>query len=202
MKDTYSMYVKKATQSEATRKRLEDVARKLFAEQGFFHVSGEELVAAARVTRGALYHHYDGKEGLFAAVVENVMREVQETIVAQAAGARDPLRALQQGIAGFLGLSTQPEFQRILLIDAPAVLGWQRWREMDGRHGFGLMRNALAAAVHAHLLRAHDPDMLAHLLQGALIEAAMVIARADDPTQARKIAEQAIGAMIEGWRVA
>src|SRR5262249_40067922 len=99
-------------------------------------------------------------------------------------------------------LSTQPDFQRILLIDAPAVLGWQRWREMDGHHGFGLMRNALAAAVRVHLLRAHDPDMLAHLLQAALIEAAMVIARADDPTHARRTAEQAIEAMIDGWRAA
>jgi AcrR family transcriptional regulator len=196
------MYVKKATQSEATRRRLEEVARKLFAAQGFSGVSGEDLVAEARVTRGALYHHYDGKDGLFEAVVENVMREVQEKISAQAAGARDPLRALQQGIAAFLGLSTQPDFQRILLIDAPAVLGWQKWREMDGRHGFGLMRNVLGAAMQAGLLREHDPDMLAHLLQGAVIEAAMVIARADNPARARKAAEQAIGAIIDGWRAA
>lgn len=194
------MYVKKATQSEATRKRLEGVARKLFAERGFSGVSGEELVSEARVTRGALYHHYAGKEGLFEAVVENAMREVQEQIVAQAAGARDPLHALRQGVAAFLDLSTQPAFQRILLIDAPAVLGWQKWREMDGRHGFGLMRNVLAASAKAGLLRAQDPDMLAHLLQGALIEAAMVIARADDPARARKTAEQAIGAIIDSWR--
>src|SRR5258708_22672865 len=109
------MYAKKATQSETTRKRLEDGGRKLFAAQGFAGVSGEELVAQARVTRGALYHHYDGKDGLFEAVVENVMREVQEEISAQAAGARDPLHALQQGIAAFLSLSTRPDFQRILL---------------------------------------------------------------------------------------
>jgi AcrR family transcriptional regulator len=194
------MYVKKANQSEATRKRLEEVGRKLFAARGFSGVSGEELVAEARVTRGALYHHYDGKDGLFEAVVENAMREMQEKISTQAAGARDPLSALQQGIAAFLNLSTRPEFQRILLIDAPAVLGWQKWREMDGRHGLGLMRNALAAAVKAGHLRANDPDMLAHLLQGAVIEAAMVIARADHPARARKAAEQAIGATIDGWR--
>jgi AcrR family transcriptional regulator len=194
------MYVRKASQSEATRKRLEEVAHKLFAERGFSEVSGEELVAAAQVTRGALYHHYDGKDGLFEAVVENAMREVQEKIAAQAGGTRDPLRALQQGVAAFLTLSTQPGLQRILLIDAPAVLGWPKWRAMDGRHGFGLMRNALAAAVKAGLLRGHDPDMLAHLLQGAVIEAAMVIARADDPARARKAAERGIGAIIDGWR--
>jgi len=194
------MYVKKASQSEATRKRLEDVARKLFAERGFSGVSGEELVAAAEVTRGALYHHYDGKDGLFEAVVDGAMREAQEKIAVQAAAARDPLRALQLGIAAFLMLSTEPDFQRILLIDAPAVLGWEKWREMDSRHGFGLMRGALAAAVKAGLLREHDPDMLAHLLQGAVIEAAMVIARAGDAVRARKAAEQAIGAMIDGWR--
>src|SRR5882724_3501839 len=146
------MYVKKARQAKETRERLEQVGRNLFAERGFSGVSAEELVAAAEVTRGALYHHYDGKEGLFAAVVENVMGEVQAKLSAQAAGQRDPLQALRRGIAAFLLLCTQPAIQRILLVDAPAVLGWHKWREMDAQHGFGLMRRAISAAMAAGLI--------------------------------------------------
>lgn len=194
------MYVKKANQARATRERLEQVARKLFAQRGFSDVSAEELVAAAQVTRGALYHHYDGKEGLLAAVAENVMRELHAKLAAEAAGARDPLQGLQRGIRAFLDLGTKPATQRILLIDAPAVLGWQAWRAMDERYGLGLLRHGLAAATEAGLLTEYDPDMLAHLLLGALTEAAMMIVRAKNPASARKAAEHAIEAMIEGWR--
>jgi AcrR family transcriptional regulator len=194
------MYGKKTIQAQATRERLEQVAAKLFAERGFSAVSAEELVAAANVTRGALYHHYDGKEGLFAAVLEGTMKTLHAALARQAAGARDPLQGLQRGIRAFLTLSTEPTTQRILLVDGPAVLGWQAWREMDARYGLGLLKQALAAAIEAGLLRDHDAGMLAHLLLGALTEAAMVIARSKEPARSRKAAERAIEAIIDGWR--
>ena len=197
------MKVTKAAQTAATRSRLEKVAHDLFAARGFEAVSAEELVAKADVTRGALYHHYDGKEGLFAAVVETVMRELHAELVRETAGLADPLAALERGFGVFLKACSEPSVQRILLIDAPAVLGWQRWREMDAKYGLGLIRQALSAAVAMQLLarRDVDVDVLAHLLLGALTEAAMVIARSVNPGKARKAAERALSSVVEAWRV-
>jgi AcrR family transcriptional regulator len=194
------MYRTKAAQTLATKQKLERVARELFAERGFDGVSAEEIVAKADVTRGALYHHYDGKEGLFEAVVDALMREVHAKLVAEAAGLPDPLQALERGVRVFLKVCTEPDVQRILLVDAPAVLGWPKWREMDARYGFGLVKQALAGAIKAGLLRRQDVNVLAHVLLGALTEAAMVIARSQDPSKSRKAAERAFTSIIAGWR--
>ena len=190
----------KAQQTEATKAKLQQVARDLFAKRGFAAVSAEELVAKAGVTRGALYHHYDGKEGLFAAVVEDIMRELHAKLAAEAGKEDDPLKALERGIRTFLTISTKPAIQQILLIDGPAVLGWRQWREMDARFGLGLLKRALAGAMSAGRLRHQDVDLLAHALLGALTEVAMVVARAQKPAAAQRAAEQAITAMVAGWR--
>jgi AcrR family transcriptional regulator len=195
------MKLTKTAQTAATRGRLEQVARELFAARGFEAVSAEELVAAAQVTRGALYHHYDGKEGLFAAVVETVMRELHAELVRESVGLTDPLLALGRGVGVFLKACSEPSVQRILLVDAPAVLGWQRWREMDAKYGFGLVKQALSAAVERGLLQRRDVDVLAHLLLGALTEAAMAIARSPSPSRARKAAERALVAVVEACRI-
>src|SRR5262249_6853379 len=194
------MYVTKEKQATATKAKLERVARDLFGTRGFAEVSAEELVARAGVTRGALYHPYNGKEGLYEAVVEGAMKELHEKLAAEAAGARDPLDGLARGIRAFLTRSTQPALQRVLLIDAPAVLGWHQWRKMDDRYGLGLLKRALAGGVKTGLLRDQDPDVMAHLLQGALTEAALVIARSRQPSKARKDAERAIASIVAGWR--
>ncbi len=194
------MKATKAGQTAATRAKLEEIARELFGARGFEAVSAEELAAKAEVTRGALYHHYDGKEGLFAAVVENLMRELHERLAREAAGQGDPLKALEHGVSLFLEACSDPSVQQILLIDAPAVLGWQRWREMDAKYGMGLLKQALSAAVAAGSLRQVDVDISAHLLLGALTEAAMLIPRAPNPAKARKAAERALIALIEGCR--
>jgi AcrR family transcriptional regulator len=195
------MHRTKAAQTLATRQKLERVARELFAKRGFADVSAEEIVAAADVTRGALYHHYDGKEGLFEAVVDALMREMHAKLAAEAAGLPDPLQALERGVGVFLKVCTEPDVQRILLVDAPAVLGWPKWRQMDARYGFGLVKHALSAAMGAGLLRHHqDADMLAHVLLGALTEAAMVVARSPNPAKSRKAAERAIASVISGWK--
>jgi len=120
---------------------------------------------------------------LFEAVVDAVMREVHAKLAAEAAGLPDPLQALERGVRVFLKVCTEPNVQRILLVDAPAVLGWPKWREMDARYGFGLVKQALAGAMKAGLLRRQDVEVLAHVLLGALTEAAMVIARSRDPSK-------------------
>lgn len=195
------MKLTKPAQTAATKSRLEKVARELFAARGFEAVSAEELVAEANVTRGALYHHYEGKEGLFAAVVETVMRELHAELARETAALTDPLLALERGIGVFLKACSEPSVQRILLIDAPAVLGWQKWREMDAKYGLGLVKQALSAAMAMELLQRREVDVLAHLLLGSLTEAAMVIARSPNPAKTRKSAERALSSIIEAWRV-
>jgi AcrR family transcriptional regulator len=195
------MKVTKTAKTAATKARLERVARALFAERGFEGVSAEELVASAEVTRGALYHHYEGKEGLFAAVVEQVMAELHAELVRETAAMIDPLLALERGVGVFLKACSEPAVQRILLVDGPAVLGWQKWREMDAKYGLGLVKQALSAAMQAGLLAERDVEVLAHLLLGSLTEAAMVIARSANPSKARKTAERSLVAVIQACRV-
>ena len=190
----------KASQAQATRQKLERVARSAFAERGFADVSAEELAARADVTRGALYHHYGGKEGLFERVVEVMMQELHAALLEQAEESRDPLQAIELGLAVFLKTCTERGKQKILLIDAPAVLGWTKWREMDTQYGFGLIKRALAAAIKAGLLRRTDVNVLAHVLLGAVMEAAMVIARAPHSAKVRKDAQRALTSMLAGWR--
>src|SRR5262245_62463408 len=157
----------KAARALQTRCKLEQVARKLFPARGFAKVSAEEVVAAVDVTRGALYHHYDGKEELFAAVVDALMQEVHAKLARSAAVASDPLQAIKRGIGAFLTVCAEPSVQRILLVDAPVVLGWPKWREMDATYGFGLLKQALAGAMQTGLVRKQDLDVLTHILLGA-----------------------------------
>jgi AcrR family transcriptional regulator len=195
------MYVNtKAGQTLATRQALEAAGRKLFAARGYDQVSAEEIVAAAGVTRGALYHHYDGKPGLFEAVVENCMRELHRRLAHAASKSSNPLQGLQAGIRAFLAHATEATTQRILLVDAPNALGWQKWRDMDARYGLGLLQQGLAAAMKAGLLRKQAEGMLAHMLLAALIEAALMVSRADNPARARREAERAVLQLLEGLR--
>ena len=201
MTDRHVMNDTKAAQALQTRRKLEKVARKLFAAHGFANVSAEEIVAAADVTRGALYHHYDGKEGLFEAVVDALMQDVHGKLAKSAAGVSNPLQAIERGIGAFLKVFAEPSVQTILLVDAPAVLGWPKWREMDAKYGFGLLKQALAGAIQAGLVKKQNVDVLTHILLGALTETAMVVARSDDPPKVRGEAERALTSMLAGWRV-
>ena len=122
------------------------------------------------------------------------MHEVHARLLAGATGATDPILALHKGIV-FLKVCTEPGSQRTLLIDAPAVLGWPKWRERDAKYGFGLLKQAIGAAMRAGLIANHNVDVLAHILLGALTECAMVIARFGDREIARAQAERALGSI-------
>jgi AcrR family transcriptional regulator len=190
----------KAEQAEATRAALIDAARPLFAERGYANVGTEEIVRAARVTRGALYHHFKGKDDLFLAVFEVVERELTERIAIQAAerSGGDPLELLRAGANAFLDTTLEPEAQRIVLLDAPAVLGWEVWREVGERYGLGLVIATLEAAMEAGAITRRPVRPLAHILLGALDEAAMLVARADDDGVTRREAGETIEALLEG----
>ncbi len=180
---------------------LTGVARELFAERGYAAVGTEEIVQRAGVTRGALYHHFrGGKEDLFHAVLVQVSAETVQRIAHVATHAGDPWESLVAGCEAFLDACASPDVQRIVLIDAPAVLGWDVRRAIDRDYGLGLLEAALQRAMDAGQLREGSPISLAYVLAGALDEAAMVVARADDPLAARAEMGQTVRRLLDGLR--
>jgi len=162
-------------------------ARTLFAARGYADVGTEEIVRTAGLTRGALYHHFADKEALFAAAFEEVEVETNVRILqaVESDGTADPIAAMQLGAAAFLDVCTEPEMARIMLLDAPSVLGWERWTEISNQHNMGLVQALLTRAAEVGRIPAQPIPPLAHTLLGALREAALFLARADDRAQAR-----------------
>lgn len=192
---------RKAERSEVTRAALLKVARRLFAERGYAAVGTEQIVQEARVTRGALYHHFRDKRDLFRSVHEELEVEMAQKIAEQLAegGPSDPLELLQMGARTFLDHTTGPLAQ-VTLVDAPSVLGWPEWRAIDERHGMGLVIAALGGAMEAGVLREQPVKPLAHLLLAAMGEAGMLIANAEDPKAMREEVEPALLGLLEGLR--
>ena len=182
----------------ATRAALLRVGRELFAARGYADVGTEEIVARAGVTRGALYHHFADKRDLFRAVHEELERALVADIAERIGGIDDPLELIVTGVRAFLDACTDPAIMRISLIDAPAVLGWAQWREIDARYGLGLVSFGLQNAIDRGALAPRPVRPLAHLLMGAMAEAAMLIANAEDPAAARKEVEPPLIALLEG----
>jgi AcrR family transcriptional regulator len=183
--------------TEETREALIAAARSLFAERGFAAVGIEEIVRAARMTRGALYHHFDSKEDLFRAVYERVEQELVEHIAADAMSTSDPLDALRAGAGAFLDACEDPAVQRIALIDAPSVLGWEQWREIGLKYGFGLVQGTLQAAMDAGRIERQPVRPLAHLLLGSIDEAAMLVARANDRGKTKREVAAAVDRFLD-----
>jgi len=188
-----------AERSEATRLALVGAARPLFAERGYGGVGTEEIVRAAGVTRGALYHQFaGGKRDLFEAVYEAVEADLTAQILARAEAGADPLAELRAGVERFLDASLEPEVQRIVLLDGPAVLGWERWREIAAHHGLGLVEAVIAAAIEAGQIAEQPVKPLAHVLMGAVDEAALYVARAERQTEARSEMGETLGRILDG----
>src|SRR5712691_8238153 len=185
--------------SEATRQALVRAARSLFGARGYADVGTEEIGRVAGVTRGALYHQFRDKADLFAAVAEEVEAEIADRIAAGAAGAAaDPVGALRVGARLFLDACAEPEVERIILLDAPAVLGWQAWRDLAGRYGLGLVQFGLQSAIEAGAIVPQTVAPLAHVLIGALNESALYVARAEDPAAAREQCVAIIDRILHG----
>ena len=191
---------KQDLRSEATRQRLVAAARGLFAERGYAGVATEEIVRAAGVTRGALYHQFRDKADLFATVAEGAQAEVAHQITsgAESDGPVDPMTALYAGVRRFLEACADPAVERILLLDGPAVLGWQAWRDLADRYGLGLLQHALQAAIDAGAITPQPVVPLAHVLLGALVEGALYIARAQDPAAARQECTAILQQLLRG----
>lgn len=184
--------------AEETRRELLRVARELFAERGYAAVGTEEIVARAGMTRGALYHHFRGKRDLFRAVHEQLEEQLVESVAATMTDVTDPVSLLETGIRAFLDACTDRQWTRISLLDAPTVLGWAAWREIAEQYGLGLVSSALAQAMDAGALVRQEVRPLAHVMIGALNEAALFIANAEDPGVARDEVEPALMSLVHG----
>ena len=176
-----------------TAQQILDAATGLFAAEGFAGVALDEVARAAGVTRGAVYHHYRNKAGLFAAVAARLQAQVASAVVeaAERSGA-DAAAQLRAGSHAFLDAITAAPAVRVLLIEAPAVVGWEEWRRLDAENSGARLREALAACgVGEGLL-----DALTAQLSGAMNEAALWIAGHDDPAAARRTGHAALDRLL------
>ncbi len=189
--------------SETTTRDLLAAARALFARDGYSETSLDAVAREANVTKGALYYHFDGKRELFEAVFEEEERRLCETLAAVYKRERDPLEGAFAGCRALLEASLDPAVQRITLIDAPSVIGWQRLREIETHYSLAMIREALREVAAANGATAPEPDAgmrdfdpAAHLVFGALSEGAMFLARADDPETVKPKLESELKAML------
>jgi AcrR family transcriptional regulator len=190
---------KKIQQGEATRHALLRAARTMFGERGYAATSLDEIVSAAKVTKGALYHHYDGKQELFGAVYEQVKREVSER-AATAFLEPDPWEDLCTGCHAMLDAHLDSPVRRILLHDAQAVLDADTIRRVENRYGAVVLRGALRRAIRAEVIQPLPLKALALMLTGAILEGCMAISDAEDPGQAREDVGNVLTSLLEGLR--
>lgn len=188
-----------AERAAETREALIAAARPLFAAAGFADVALETIVRAAGVTRGALYHHFADKTELFAAVFERVEGEVamQMGEAIAAANETDPVEVMRLGAGFWLDACSNSEIQRIVLVDAPAVLGWARWTEIGNRYNTGLVRELLTNAVETGRIPPQPIEATALTMLGAIREATLYVARAEDHDLARQDAGAVMDRLID-----
>ncbi len=188
---------KNVARGEATRGQLIAIARRMFAERGYEDTSIEAVLKEAGVSRGSLYHHFASKEALFEAVAEDVETSVGEQTLAAAGGSEGPVAALRAGFLAWIRLAGDPVVRRILLIDAPSVLGWERWRAMEEDHALGLIRAALQVIADEGKLRPELVGTLAHVLLASVNEVALLVARSQDQEEAMKAGADAIDELLQ-----
>jgi AcrR family transcriptional regulator len=187
---------KRLEKGQETRRTIIDTTTRLFAVRGYAAVSIDAVLAACQISRGALYHHFSSKEALLEAVFEAVEVDVTAKVLASAASAGGAVEAVRAGCEAFLDLTQDPVVRQIMLTDAPSVLGWDKWREIDERHAFGLMKAALEPAAKEAGISASLVDAFAHILLASLSEIALMIAQADDSAEALENGRQAIRELL------
>ncbi|MGH2795178.1 MAG: TetR/AcrR family transcriptional regulator [Actinomycetota bacterium] len=192
---------RKAEQSEATRAALIAAGRELFASRGFADTATEEIVQRAGVTRGALYHHFKDKTDLFRAVVEQIEGEVTAKTGEAALNAGGVWEGIVAAVNRFLDECLDPGIRRVVLIDAPSVLGLTAWRKIERDYGLALISMAIETAMSEGLIERRPVEPLAHIVAGAINEAALTIGAAEDPMQARKDVGDALLMFLNGLRV-
>jgi AcrR family transcriptional regulator len=192
---------RRAAQGAATRASLLVAALELFGSEGFADTSLDDVVARAEVTKGALYHHFGSKEGLFAAVYEQLQHDVSDRVVEEFL-LPDPWQALAVGCNLWIDAHVDPAVQRIVLRDARAVLGWQAVREVENRFGVVPLRAVLRRALRVGMIAPAPLRPLALMIMGSLTEACFYIADADDPGVAREEVRALVQTLLDGISVA
>lgn len=188
--------------SAATRRALIDVAAELFTEHGYSATSLDAIVAGAEVTKGALYHHFSGKQALFEAVFERVESEAAATIHGSFRGQDDPWEKAIAGLRAFLEVVQQPTYRRIVILEGPAVLGWTRFREQAERSTFACVLDIVSSVLQAGGPQLDDDlvETFARIFFGAMSSAGEAVSTSDDPNAAAARVEAAIGFILAGMQ--
>ena len=187
--------------SEETVVKVLEVAERHFAELGYAAVSTDALVQEVGLTRGALYHHFGNKQGLFGAVVERLQKRVAEAIERETAAVDDGWQRFLAGCSAWLDAVTDRAALQILLVDAPAVLGWERWLAFDARHGSRLLREGIEELAADGVLEVSSKDALLHLLNGAMNQGALWVAQSPQPERTLEEVKEVLERVLEGLKV-
>ncbi|MBR0830422.1 TetR/AcrR family transcriptional regulator [Bradyrhizobium manausense] len=191
---------KQAERRAATTEAILTAARRLFGEQGFAATTVDDIADQADVAKGAVYHHFKTKEALFEAVFDQVSRDLVQEIDRAVRGEKDVLAMMVAGTQHYFAATAEGATGQIILHDGPAVLGWERWREIDAQHFGGKMPRAIAAAMEAGLIARQPVEPLARLLLGAMTEAAVACAGRADIARAGAEYARAFKSLVEALR--
>jgi AcrR family transcriptional regulator len=186
--------------SESTRSALVESAIELFTERGYAGTSLDEVAKRARVTKGALYHHFSGKQALFEAAFDTVETRVHDRIVEVGRGQESPWECTLLRLHAFIDACYDPAYQRIAIHEGPVVMGWERWREAEDRRSFGLVRSGVEALIEAGELDGLPVEIASRLLFGALCAVATEIAGAADPKEVGAQVESVVVQLLQGLR--
>ncbi|MEO6085748.1 MAG: TetR/AcrR family transcriptional regulator [Umezawaea sp.] len=187
--------------SESTRQALVDNAVELFTKRGYAGTSLDEVTKRARVTKGALYHHFSGKQALFEAAFDAVENKFMTRLSEIVSAPGDPWTTAIAGLRAYVRVCLEPSYQRIVIHEAPVVMGWERWREAEEHFSYGLLRTAIELLVDSGEIDDVPVETTARLLFGALSAGASTIAAATDPKKASAEVEWTIVRVVEGLRV-
>lgn len=191
---------RRRTNRDATRQLILQKARPIFAARGFNDAQLAEIVDAAGVTTGAIYHHFGDKKGLFVAVAEGVEQEILDGVLAAASLEADPWVAFRTGIIATLEICAREDVRRIVFVDAPTVVGPASWREIEMRYAFGAMYSSLTTLMEIGLVKMGDVELIASVLLGALMEAAGAVARAEETGLALQGATETMACILDTLR--
>ncbi|HTW17766.1 MAG TPA: TetR/AcrR family transcriptional regulator [Nocardioides sp.] len=188
--------------SASTKKALVDVAEELFTEHGYAATSLDAIVAGARVTKGALYHHFSGKQALFEAVFDRVETDASKAIQEALGSHEDPWEKALAGLRAFLAVVQQPRYRRVVIQEGPAVLGYERYREQEERSTFANVLEIVRSVISAGTWELEE-DMLqtfSRIFLGAMSSAGESVASAEDPIEAAQRVEIAIAFILQGFQ--
>jgi len=186
--------------SASTRRALVEVAAQLFTEQGYAGTSLDEIVAGARVTKGALYHHFSGKQALFESVFDGIEERAAREIHKAVRGNRDPWDKALGGLRAFLAILQEPAYRQVVIADGPAVLGYERYREQEERTTFGIMQEIVSSVLSGYDLEPSMVETFSRVFFGAMSASGAAVSTAEDPRRASREVEAAIGYILAGLR--